>query len=100
LTSEGRKAIDLLSEYLSLKKYRRVVLTGHADERGTQSLNMELSQQRLNTVARYLKNAGFKGELKLIPKGETEPFSGVDRQLFSREELYKLDRRVELVESH
>jgi len=99
LTSEGRKAIALLSEYLRLKKFKHVVLTGHADERGTQALNMELSQERLDAVARHLKNAGFEGELKLIPKGETEPFRGVDRKLFSKEELYKLDRRVELVDS-
>ena len=32
----------------------------------------------------------------LIPKGDTEPFVDVNRSLFTREQLYDLDRRVEL----
>jgi hypothetical protein len=48
-------------------------------------------------VAAYLKKGGYKGKLNLIPKGETEPFTGVDRSQYSRDELYQLDRRVELI---
>ncbi len=40
--------------------------------------------------------AASPGELDLVPKGKSEPFSGVDRSKFSGEALYQLDRRVEL----
>lgn len=96
-TPEGRKAADLLLEYLKLKNYDSVTLTGHADERGTIALNMNLSSARLDTVASFLREGGFKGELDLIPKGESEPFTGVVRSEYDREELYQLDRRVELI---
>ena len=97
LTEEGRKAAGLLLEYLKLKHFKTVTLTGHADERGTAEFNMELSKQRLDTVAQYLKENGYTGKLDLIPKGETEPFMGVNRADYDQEALWQLDRRVELV---
>lgn len=96
-TDQGQKAVALLNEYLTLKRYANVSLTGHADERGSEQLNMDLSRERLEAVATYLKNHGYSGDLELIPKGESEPYEGVDRSEYPREELYQLDRRVELL---
>jgi outer membrane protein OmpA-like peptidoglycan-associated protein len=96
LTEEGRRAADLLLEYLLLRQLPSVTLTGHADERGTPAFNLSLSAERLQTVANFLRAGGYAGKLTLIPKGDTEPFTGVDRHLFPREDLYDLDRRVEL----
>jgi len=97
LTGDGHKAAELLLEYLQLKRFSRISLTGHADERGTHELNMNLSKERLETVARLLRSGGFRGELVLVPKGKTEPYTGVVRGDFSQDDLYQLDRRVELV---
>ena len=99
LTGEGRKAAGLLLEYLQIKRFPKITLTGHADERGTDALNLALSAQRLQTVARFLREGGFNGRLELVPKGKTEPYSGVVRGDFSQEDLYQLDRRVELLVS-
>ncbi len=99
LTSDGRKAAALLLEYLQLKRYPRITLTGHADERGSDELNINLSRERLETVARYLREGGYTGQLDLIPKGKAEPYTGVVRGDFSQEDLWQLDRRVELVVS-
>ena len=99
LTGEGRRAAGLLLEYLRIKRFPKIKLTGHADERGTDALNLALSAQRLQTVARFLREGGFEGRLELVPKGKTEPYSGVVRGDFSQEDLYQLDRRVELVVS-
>jgi outer membrane protein OmpA-like peptidoglycan-associated protein len=99
LTSDGRRAAALLLEYLQIKRFPRVRLTGHADERGSDQLNMNLSRERLETVAKFLREGGFKGELDLIPKGKTEPYLGVVRGDFSQEDLWQLDRRVELMVS-
>jgi len=99
LTSEGRRAAGLLLEYLQIKRFPNITLTGHADERGTDALNLALSAQRLQTVARFLREGGFNGRLELVPKGKSEPYTGVVRGDFSQEDLYQLDRRVELMVS-
>ena len=96
LTPEGRSAAGLLLEFLKLKKFASVILSGHADERGLPDYNMELSHERLITVEHVLRNGGYQGKLQLVPKGATEPFTGVDRSKYPPEELYQLDRRVEL----
>ncbi|MCL4765936.1 MAG: OmpA family protein [Hyphomicrobiaceae bacterium] len=95
-TGEGRQAAGLLLEYLKLKKPDSIVLTGHADERGSDAFNVELSRQRLETVAGYLRENGFEGKLVLIPKGSSEPYQDVDRASLDRQMLFQLDRRVEL----
>lgn len=96
LTEQGRRAAELLSEYLELKNPERIVLTGHADERGVEAFNIVLSRQRLETVEALLRQNGYQGRLVLIPKGSSEPYQGVDRSAFDRHTLWQLDRRVEL----
>ncbi|HEX7075387.1 MAG TPA: OmpA family protein [Hyphomicrobiaceae bacterium] len=95
-TENGRKAMELLLEYLKIKQPESVVLTGHADERGSDSFNLELSRERLDAVVKYLREHGFTGNLVLIPKGSSEPYRGIDRSSLDRETLWQLDRRVEL----
>ncbi len=96
LTPEGRGAARLLLEYLMLKKFASVTLSGHADERGLPDYNMELSRQRLIIIEHLLRDGGYQGRLDLLPKGATEPFRGVDRSRYPPEQLMQLDRRVEL----
>ena len=99
LTFEGRHAAASLSKYLLSERLEVVTLSGHADERGSEPYNMELSRQRLDTVANYLRDAGYSGELVLLPKGTTEPFDIPGRRALARDEAYRLDRRVELHQS-
>lgn len=96
LTPDGERAAALLLEYLKLKKLSAVELTGHADERGSDAYNLDLSRERLDAVAEILKDGGYMGSLKLTPKGKSEPYMGVDRSAYSGEALFQLDRRVEL----
>src|SRR5690606_31097502 len=77
LTPEGERAAALLLEYLTLKRLSAVELTGHADERGSDAYNYDLSRERLDTVAKLLKDGGYTGQLTLTPKGRTEPEMGV-----------------------
>jgi outer membrane protein OmpA-like peptidoglycan-associated protein len=95
-TAEGRRAAQMLAEYLRTRRQRSVTLTGHADERGSDSYNLELSRQRLEAVARYLRENGATNELVLAPKGRSEPFARADRRLLAREDALQLDRRVEM----
>ena len=96
-TDEGRAAAELFLEYLLIKRPRSITMTGHADERGSHAFNMDLSSERLEAVAKCLRAGGFAGSIELIPNGDTEPSTGVDRGLLRREQLYDLDRRVELL---
>lgn len=96
LTPEGHRAVTLLLEYVKLEHLPAIELSGHADERGTDGYNIELSRERLEAVARILREGGYEGELKLKAKGKSEPFMGVDRSKYTKEALYQLDRRVEL----
>lgn len=95
-TDDGRKAAGLLAEYVRLEGITALSLTGHADERGSVEANLELSRERLEAVSRFLRENGFAGALELLPKGKSEPFTGVDRSKYPQEVLYQLDRRVEL----
>jgi len=95
-TPAGERAVALLLTYVKIKNFKSITLSGHADERGEEPYNLELSEARLDAVAAYLRSGGYGGELTLRPKGELEPFQGVDRERFELEELYQLDRRVEL----
>lgn len=96
LTPEGQRGVGLLLEYVKLERLPSIELSGHADERGTDEYNMDLSRERLETVARILREGGYDGQLKLSPKGKSEPFIGVDRTKYTQEALFQLDRRVEL----
>jgi len=96
LTPEGERAAALLLEYLTLKRLSAVELTGHADERGSDAYNYDLSRERLETVSKLLKDGGYAGQLTLTPKGKSEPYMGVDRTAYKGEALFQLDRRVEL----
>jgi len=97
LTDNGTKAALLLLEYLRLKRFNAITLSGHTDERGSGEYNMDLSRRRLETAVDLLRKGGYKGAVKLLPKGKTEPYMKVDRSLYNREDLMQLDRRVELM---
>jgi hypothetical protein len=50
----------------------------------------------LEAVSRLLRKGGYTGQLELLPKGKSEPFTDVDRSTYSLDVLWQLDRRVEL----
>lgn len=99
-TPAGREGAAALSEFLRQQKLASVTLSGHADERGSDEYNMELSWRRLDSVAHYLRESGYAGKLVLLPKGKSEPFLSPDRWRLSREDALQLDRRVELHPAH
>lgn len=96
MTDEGLKAADTLSAYVRSKGHSSIKLTGHADERGPDNFNLALSAQRLKAVADYLRAGGYTGTIDLVPKGEGEPYTALDRTRLPQELLYDLDRRVEV----
>jgi outer membrane protein OmpA-like peptidoglycan-associated protein len=96
MTSDGEKAAHLLAEYLRITKPHSIDLTGHADSRGPDGYNLELSRRRLAAIKQFLRAAGYEGGLKLVPLGESAPYRLVDRSRLTLEQMYQMDRRVEL----
>jgi outer membrane protein OmpA-like peptidoglycan-associated protein len=97
-TGEGRQAAVDLAQQLIAQHSDFVSLSGHADERGSDLYNMELSRRRLLVVADFLRDSGYTGKFELIPKGKSEPYRGIDRQALAREDAFQFDRRVELLQ--
>jgi outer membrane protein OmpA-like peptidoglycan-associated protein len=95
-TPLGEKAARLLVDYVRLKGVDSIELTGHADERGSDDFNLQLSRQRLEAIESVLRAGGYQGRIVVVPKGSSEPYRGVDRRALPLEDLYQLDRRVEL----
>jgi outer membrane protein OmpA-like peptidoglycan-associated protein len=96
MTPEGLHAADLLVEYVRIMAPKAMTLSGHADVRGGDAYNVELSRQRLEAIERHLRSNGYAGRLSLLPKGKSEPFMGIDRHTATHEAILQADRRVEL----
>jgi len=90
LTADGRAQLDRVAECIK-RENARLTLEGHADERGTEEYNLQLSNRRAESVKRYLVTLGVKGEqLNTVGYGETRPAVNG-----SSEEAWSANRRVE-----
>ena len=95
MTAEGLRAAGLLADYIGIVKPGAITLSGHADVRGGDAYNLELSRQRLVSIETYLRKRGYQGRLSLMAKGKSEPYLGIDRTKAAIEDVYQADRRVE-----
>jgi outer membrane protein OmpA-like peptidoglycan-associated protein len=95
-TEQGRTRAAAMAAFFKQQHVAAATLSGHADERGSDLFNLRLSQERLDAVAHFLREAGYSGKLVLVPMGKRQPFAVVDRQRLANEEVFALDRRVEL----
>jgi peptidoglycan-associated lipoprotein len=89
---EFREVLNGHAAYLASNPSARLVLEGHADERGTREYNMALGERRANAVSRYLVLQGVSGNvIEVVSFGEERPV--VDSY---GEESWSENRRVEL----
>ena len=76
LTSAARRQLDIVASALRndrLVEYRFTV-EGHADPRGNSNSNLTLSQERAESVKRYLLDQGIAGDrLVAEGRGDREP---------------------------
>ena len=91
LKVEAMRALDVHARDLQ-NNGARVVLEGHADERGTREYNMALGERRSKAVQRYLVLQGVSpAQLEAVSYGEERPnVIGHDENSWSQ------NRRVEL----
>ena len=96
-TDDGRRAAADMAEYLTIQGSERITIAGHTDPRGDEGYNLDLSRRRAETVARYLREHGFAGQVHVVAKGERDRFPVDDPSAYTREERWQMDRRVELI---
>ncbi len=73
LTDEARAQLSQLADCIK-KEPGKVTLAGHADERGTEEYNLQLSNRRAVAVQKYLEDLGVPAsKLGTIGYGETRP---------------------------
>lgn len=91
LKQDAMRALDVHARDLQ-SNGARVVLEGHADERGTREYNMALGERRAKAVQRYLVLQGVSpAQLEPVSYGEERPnVIGHDENSWSQ------NRRVEL----
>lgn len=89
---EAREALALHAKYLTETPSARVVLEGHADERGTREYNMALGERRAKAISRYLTIQGVAAsQIETVSFGEEKPAN------FAHNEAgWQENRRVEV----
>ncbi|MGE5178246.1 MAG: OmpA family protein [Bacteroidota bacterium] len=74
----ARHNLDELAQ--SLEKYNEtnLLIVGHTDAIGTDSYNMDLSERRAESAARYLRREGVDRNIETVGRGEREPVASND----------------------
>jgi len=90
---ENRAIVEAHAAYLAANKNVKVVLEGHADERGTREYNLALGERRAQAVERMVKVLGLTADrIKTVSYGEEKPVA-----MDHNEAAWSLNRRVEII---
>lgn len=93
LDSSVTDILDLHATFLVANSNARVVIEGHADERGTPEYNIALGERRAQAVQKYLENSGvFASQIETVSYGEEKP--AIDTR---SESAFSKNRRAVLV---
>lgn len=94
LDATARAELSRVAECIKKKQYTRLVIAGHADERGTEEYNLALGQKRAEAVKKYLADLGVDASgFQTLSWGEEKPaVQGTD------EAAYRENRRAEFTE--
>ena len=94
--SQYRRLIAIHARYLSQNPSARIVLEGHADERGTPEYNLALGERRGKSVANLLRAQGASaGQISVVSFGEEKPVA-----LCNNDSCWSQNRRVKIVYTH
>jgi len=74
LTAESRTTIERWAAWLKTYPANRVIIEGHADERGTREYNLALGERRADSARGYLVSLGIDpNRVKVISYGKERP---------------------------
>lgn len=93
LTAKGRAVMQAHARYLNDTPGARIILEGHADERGTREYNLALAEGRARSAARMMQAFGVAASrIQTVSYGEERPVAlGHDDSAWAR------NRRVEVL---
>ncbi len=93
IRSDARDIIEAHARYLSGNPSTRIVVEGHADERGTREYNLGLGERRAKSVQQIMTLLGVSSsQIEMVSYGEERPAAmGHD------EDAWALNRRVEFI---
>jgi peptidoglycan-associated lipoprotein len=75
ISEEGRAAAQKNAEFLKRRPSTRILIEGHADNRGTNEYNLALGERRADAVRDYLVGLGIAADrIQTVTKGEEQPF--------------------------
>jgi peptidoglycan-associated lipoprotein len=92
IKADSKNALIAHSQYLAANSSARVVLEGHADERGTVEYNLALAERRALSVGRFLQaNGAASSQIETVSFGEERP-----ALMGHNESSWSMNRRVEI----
>lgn len=73
IAGEAQGTLQKLADCVKRAPAKRVVVQGHADERGTTQYNIALGSRRAEAARKYLSDLGVAGKLETVSFGEEKP---------------------------
>lgn len=92
----GKKAVGDLNSVLRHEAPDSVIIIGHADHRGGDQFNLDLSKGRVIAIAGKLRELGYRGSIESLFCGERVSADITDPHLRTEEAILRLNRRVEV----
>jgi peptidoglycan-associated lipoprotein len=81
IDDKGRGALQTNAEFLKRRPSTRILIEGHADNRGTNEYNLALGERRAQAVRDYLVGLGIAADrIQMVTKGEEQPFCHEDTE--------------------
>nr|WP_294504673.1 OmpA family protein [uncultured Rhodopila sp.] len=97
MTQQGRTVAERWAETIRGATINGIVVVGHADPRGTDARNDELSARRAETLATFLEANGFAGRIVAVGMGRRCPVQFSTAASYTRDEQFQIMRRVEVM---
>jgi peptidoglycan-associated lipoprotein len=72
LTGGSQESLQKLADCLKLAPARRLVVAGHADDRGTAQYNVALGSRRAEAARKYLADLGVSARIETVSYGEEQ----------------------------
>jgi outer membrane protein OmpA-like peptidoglycan-associated protein/tetratricopeptide (TPR) repeat protein len=95
--SDAYKELDKVLEFMKRNPTAKIRLVSHADPRGSESYNEQLSRQRTNNAFTYLMRHGIaKNRLEQVWLGERSPKNKCRDGVDCTEEEYQENRQTEI----
>ena len=96
IDQSGRDILLAQVDWLKLNSDYKIIIEGHADERGTREYNLALGARRANSAREFLVSRGIESSrIKTVSFGKERP-----AELCSNENCYSENRRAVSVVSN